>query len=87
MEVAQLEVGARVGAVKRGNFTAGFIAEIKRGKVTTQADGATVYWRKTPGGRYDFIVEGADGIITAHRGWTKTAIRGVAENHGWEIRP
>jgi RHS repeat-associated protein len=77
--------GAR--ALQEGRFTEGLIAQIKSGRVTQQADGATVYWRKTGAGRYDFIVEGENGIITAHRDWSTKEIRAIAENYGWRDSP
>jgi hypothetical protein len=34
-------------------------------------------------GRYDFIVIGDRGVITAHRGWSFKSVSPLAKNYGW----
>jgi RHS repeat-associated protein len=53
------------------------------GQVLRQADGATVYLRETSLGRFDFIIEGERGIVTAHRNMPQEAIGGLAKRYGW----
>lgn len=78
------------GAQRLANagFTDDLIALTKaQGMRLRQADGATVYLREVSSGRFDFIVEGNRGIITAHRNWRTDAVTRVARNHGWEGWP
>lgn len=39
--------------------------------------------RESSPGRFDFIVEGERGVITAHRNWSQKAIDRIAKNYGW----
>jgi len=59
------------------------VAQTKSALQTTQADGATVFLREILPGRFDFIVEGTRGVITAHRGWSQKAVDRLASNFGW----
>jgi hypothetical protein len=54
------------------------------GQVLRQADGATVYLRESAPGRFDFIVEGERGVITAHTNMPQRAIDGLASRYGWK---
>ena len=54
------------------------------GQVLRQADGATVYLRESSPGRFDFIVEGERGVITAHTNMPQKAIDGLASRYGWK---
>ncbi len=66
----------------QAGFTQESIAATKAGIVLQRADGATVYLNEVASGRYDFIVEGENGIITAHTNWSAKAIQWIAENYG-----
>jgi hypothetical protein len=74
------------GAQRLAQF--GFTDDLVRltkteGQVLRQADGATVYLRQSSPGRFDFIVEGERGVITAHRNMPQKAIDGLAQRYGW----
>lgn len=49
-----------------------------------QADGAQVFLREVSPGRFDFIVQGQRGVITAHRGWSTKNVERLARNYGWD---
>ncbi len=71
----------------QAGFTEESVAATKAGVVLQQADGATVYLNETAPGRYDFIVEGQNGIITAHTNWPASSIQRLAQNYGWTGLP
>lgn len=71
----------------RAGFTDDLVAQTKAGLVTRQADGASVYVREVSPGRFDFIVEGQRGVITAHRNWSQKSVDGLARRYGWEGWP
>jgi len=73
--------------LSQAGFTDDLVAQTKSALSTTQADGAAVYVREVSPGRFDFIVEGERGVITAHRGWSQKAIDRLAANYGWEGWP
>lgn len=60
---------------------------IKSGLRLIQADGAAVFLKEVAPGKFDFIVQGERGIVTAHRGWTAKAVTRIARNYGWEGWP
>lgn len=68
----------------QAGFDEAAVAATKAGQVLQQADGATVYLNEVSAGRYDFIVEGENGVITAHRNWSEKAIERIARNYGWQ---
>ena len=76
-----------VERLQEGKFTDDVLASVKAGYVTRQADGATVYVRKNAADRFDLVVEGDKGIITAHRDWPQKSVDGLARNYGWESWP
>lgn len=45
---------------------------------------ATVYMNETTPGRYDFIVEGDNGVATAHTNRPLKAVVRIASNCGWD---
>jgi hypothetical protein len=58
-------------------------------RVTTQADGATVYIKRT-GGRhrlYDMVVVGDQGIVTGMRGLTPHELRRLGSRYGFDPNP
>ncbi len=71
----------------QAGFTNESIAATKAGQVFSQADGATVYLNEATPGRYDFIVEGDSGVITAHTNWPVKAVVRIASNYGWDWTP
>ena len=73
--------------LQQAGFDAETIATTTAGLVLRQADGATVYINEVSPGRYDFIVEGDNGVITAHRGWSYGSVTRLATNYGWEGWP
>jgi len=64
-------------------FTPEDIANTKTGQVLTQADGAKVFLKDLRNGKFNVIVEGDAGIITAMKGLTKREVRNLARNNGW----
>jgi len=81
--------GARATAhgaerLARSGFTDDLVKLTKtEGQVLHQSDGAKVFLRESSPGRFDFIVEGERGVITAHRNWSQKSIDGIAKNYGW----
>ncbi len=73
--------------LSQAGFTDDLVAQTKSAIQTTQRDGAIVYIRQVSPGRFDFIVEGERGVITAHRGWTQKSVDRLAKNFGWEGWP
>ena len=71
----------------QAGFTEQSIAATRAGTVLQQADGATVYLNEVAPGRYDFIVEGDNGVITAHTNWPEKAVQRIAQNYGWKGLP
>ncbi len=71
----------------QAGFTDETIAATKAGQVFTQSDGATVYLNEASSGRYDFIVEGNNGVITAHTNWPLSSVMRIAQNYGWKLTP
>ncbi|NHA16187.1 RHS repeat-associated core domain-containing protein [Thioalkalivibrio sp. XN279] len=68
----------------RSGFTDDLVKLTKtEGQVLHQSDGAKVFLRESSPGRFDFIVEGERGVITAHRNWSQKSIDGIAKNYGW----
>ena len=71
----------------QAGFTPETIAATKAGQVFTQADGASVYVNEVSPGRYDFIIEGNDGVVTAHTNWPLNSITRIAKSYGWNWTP
>ena len=51
--------------------------------IMTQKDGAKVYIKKVGDGKYNVIVEGARGIITALKNISENALNRLKRNYGW----
>lgn len=71
----------------QAGFTDDLIAQTRAGLATRQSDGANVFVREVTPGRFDFIVEGERGVVTAHRGWSQKSVDRLAKNYGWEGWP
>ena len=71
----------------QAGFDEASVAATKSGQVLQQADGGTVYLNEVSPGRYDFIIEGSRGVITAHRGWSYKSVARLAGNYGWQGWP
>lgn len=71
----------------QAGFTDDLIAQTRAGLATRQSDGANVFVREVTPGRFDYIVEGERGVVTAHRGWSQKSIDRLAKNYGWEGWP
>jgi hypothetical protein len=58
-------------------------------RVTTQADGATVYIQRagTRSKRYNVIIEGVEGIVTGLRNLTKHELENLGKNYGFQPNP
>ena len=65
-------------------FSEADIALTKSGTIYKQADGATVYVKEVTAGRYNVIVEGERGIITALKNIRLRAFTKLAERYGWK---
>jgi RHS repeat-associated protein len=70
------------GPTERG-FSGSDIALTKSGEVLTQSDGATVYVKEISSGRFNVIVEGQRGIVTALKNIPQGAVNRLAQNYGW----
>lgn len=51
--------------------------------IKTQADGAKVYIKETPNGKFNVIVEGDRGIITALKNISQKALDRLMKNYNW----
>jgi len=51
--------------------------------IKTQDDGATVYIKEVSPGRFNVIVEGPRGIITALKNISKKALERLTKNYKW----
>ena len=65
-------------------FTPQMIVDTRAGHVLRQADGCIVYVRQVESGRFNFIVQNAEGaIVTALARVDGYALRNFAINYGW----
>lgn len=71
----------------QAGFDEATVAATKAGRVLQQADGATVYVNEVSPGKYDFIIQGGRGVVTAHRGWSFKSVTRLAGNYGWQGWP
>jgi hypothetical protein len=63
-------------------FTDDLVAQTRAGLATRQSDCTNVFVREVTPGRFDFIVEGERGVVTAHRGWSQKSVDRIAKNYG-----
>jgi RHS repeat-associated protein len=71
----------------QAGFDEATVSATRAGRVLQQADGATVYVNEVSPGKYDFIIQGERGVVTAHRGWSFKAVTRLAGNYGWKGWP
>jgi RHS repeat-associated protein len=64
-------------------FSGSDIALTKSGDVLTQSDGATVYLKEISSGRFNVIIEGQRGVVTALKNIPQGAVSRLAQNYGW----
>jgi RHS repeat-associated protein len=68
-------------------FTAARIASTLGGESFNQADGALVFLNQISPGKFDFIVLGDNGVVTAGSNWGTKAVARLAANYGWNWSP
>lgn len=59
------------------------IDEAKTGQKYEQEDGATAFVKKVGRGRYNIVIEGEGGIVTAMKNLSKSEVNALARNYGW----
>jgi hypothetical protein len=64
-------------------FAGSDIALTKSGETLTQADGATVYLKEVAAGRFNVIVEGQRGVVTALKNIPASAVNRLKSGYGW----
>ena len=64
-------------------FSAAEVALTKTGQVLSQADGARVYI-KAVGDRFNVIVEGERGVVTALKNISQKSLDRLSRNYGWK---
>lgn len=70
--------------LKERGFSESDIANTKNtSNIKTQGDGATVYIREASSGKYNVIVEGSSGIITALKNISKKSLDRLTKNYNW----
>ncbi len=60
------------------------IALTKTGDVYIQSDGATAYVKEVAPGRFNVIIEGAKGVVTALKNIPQSAVDRLAKKYGWK---
>jgi hypothetical protein len=73
--------------LREQGFDDGDVARIREtGRTYVQRDGATAYVApsETRAERFDLLIEGRDGIVTAHRDLRQKSIDRLARNYGWD---
>ena len=66
-------------------FTAEEIVAVKTSptKVLLQSDGAQVFIKRSDNGRFNIIVEGQNGVITALKDVGEKSLERLSKNYGW----
>jgi len=77
---ATIHGGARLAA--RG-FTEADIAITKTGTQLLQRDGATVFLKEVTPGKFNVIVEGGRGVVTALKNISEKSVARLSQNYGW----
>ena len=67
--------------LKEGNWTVAEYERARSGRQYVQRDAARVYIHRTRGGRLHVIIEGEQGVVTAHKNLRN--IDGLARSYGW----
>lgn len=52
--------------------------------IKRQADGANVFIKNIGDGKYNVIVEGENGVVTALKNISEKSLNKLAQNYGWE---
>ena len=65
-------------------FTEADIALTKSGNVLQQADGAKVFIKEIGGGRFNVIVEGKHGVVTALKNISQKSLERLTTRYGWK---
>ncbi|MCX6602066.1 MAG: RHS repeat-associated core domain-containing protein [Acidobacteria bacterium] len=65
-------------------FSEADIALTKTGNVLRQTDGAKVYIKELGGGKFNFIVEGEHGVVTAIKNISQKSLERLATRYGWK---
>ncbi len=73
--------GARQLAVR--GFTQAEVAVTRTGTQMLQRDGAKVFLKEIAPGKYNVIVEGQRGVVTALKNISYKSVRRLAQNYGW----
>jgi hypothetical protein len=85
--VAAPIIGATVHGAQRlaeRGFTPAVVLETRAGHILRQADGCTVYVRQVEPGRFNVLIENAQGnIVSAISRIDALALRNLAINYGW----
>jgi RHS repeat-associated protein len=71
------------GATRGGVLDAAEILATRAGKTLTQSDGATVRIQEVEAGKFNVVVEGAQGVITTFRHLNQEALGRLAGRYGW----
>lgn len=64
-------------------FTEAEIALTKTGVQLLQRDGATVFLKEVTPGKFNIIVEGGRGVVTAIKNVSEKSVARIASNYGW----
>ena len=65
-------------------FTEADIVLTKSGNVLRQADGAKVFVKELGGGKFNVIVEGEHGVVTALKNISQKSLDRLASRYGWK---
>jgi len=64
-------------------FTEAEIAVTRTGVQMLQRDGATVFLKEVTPGKFNVIVEGGRGVVTALKNISENSVARLAKNYGW----
>jgi hypothetical protein len=56
----------------------------KTGNILKQADGAKVFIKELGGGKFNVIVEGEHGVVTAIKNISQKSLEKLATRYGWK---
>lgn len=91
--LAQEEIQSVVRTTEHGvtrllqrGFTPSEISDLKLSPdmIKRQADGANVFIKNIGDGKYNVIVEGENGVVTALKNISEKSLNKLAQNYGWE---
>jgi hypothetical protein len=64
-------------------FTQAEVALTRTGTQMVQRDGAKVFLKEVAPGKYNVIVEGQRGVVTALKNISWKSVTRLAQNYGW----